>query len=121
MSVMRRSNPREVALESPTHKEDSGRDAFGRLRRNPSAIAGRLVALFVSVALFAPLLAPQDPRAQDLNLDHLMGAVPARPPRSTWLGVDDLGRDELSRILYGARLSLADRHRLRLRWGMTLG
>jgi len=44
-------------------------DALRRLRHNPGAIAGFvLVAIFILVALFAPLLAPHDPRAQDLNL-----------------------------------------------------
>ncbi len=80
-------------------------DAFRRLRRNPSAIVGFvLVSLFVFVAIFAPFLAPDNPRAQDLNL-VLNGCCPG-PSAHHLLGVDDLGRDELSRILYGARLSL---------------
>jgi peptide/nickel transport system permease protein len=80
-------------------------DAFRRLRRNPSAILGfTLVSLFVFVAIFAPFLAPDNPRAQDLNL-VLNGCCPG-PSAHHLLGVDDLGRDELSRILYGARLSL---------------
>lgn len=80
-------------------------DAFRRLRRNPSAIIGfTLVSLFVFVAIFAPFLAPDNPRAQDLNL-VLSGCCPG-PSAHHLLGVDDLGRDELSRILYGARLSL---------------
>ena len=45
-------------------------EAFRRLRRNPSAIIGFvLVSLFILVAIFAPLLAPDDPRAQDLQRD----------------------------------------------------
>ncbi len=80
-------------------------DAFRRLRRNPSAILGfTLVALFVFVAIFAPFLAPDNPRAQDLSL-ITNGCCPG-PSAHHLLGVDDLGRDELSRILYGARLSL---------------
>ena len=80
-------------------------DAFRRLRRNPSAIIGfTLVALFVFVAIFAPFLAPDNPRAQDLSL-ITNGCCPG-PSAHHLLGVDDLGRDELSRILYGARLSL---------------
>ena len=80
-------------------------DAFRRLRRNPSAIIGFvLVSLFVFVAIFAPLLAPDNPRAQNLSLIS-NGCCPG-PSAHHLLGVDDLGRDELSRILYGARLSL---------------
>src|SRR6185312_4026620 len=80
-------------------------EAFRRLKRNPSAVLGFvLVAAFVFVAIFAPLLAPSNPRAQNLDL-VLNGCCPG-PSWSHLLGVDDLGRDELSRILYGARLSL---------------
>jgi peptide/nickel transport system permease protein len=80
-------------------------DALRRLRRNPGAIVGAvLVAIFVLVALAAPLLAPHDPRAQDLSL-IVKGCCPG-PSVHHLLGVDDLGRDELSRIIYGARLSL---------------
>ena len=80
-------------------------DAFRRLRRNPSAIVGFiLVSLFVFVAIFAPFLAPDNPRAQNLSLIS-NGCCPG-PSAHHLLGVDDLGRDELSRILYGARLSL---------------
>ena len=80
-------------------------EAFRRLRRNPSAVLGFvLVGVFVFVAIFAPLLAPSNPRAQNLDL-VLNGCCPG-PSWHHLLGIDDLGRDELSRILYGARLSL---------------
>jgi peptide/nickel transport system permease protein len=93
---------REVMLEA---QGGLWSDAFARLRRNPGAIIGAvLVALFVITALGAPLLAPHDPRVQDLNLiDN--GCCPG-PSAHHLLGVDDLGRDELSRIIFGARLSL---------------
>jgi peptide/nickel transport system permease protein len=79
------------------------RDAWSRLRRNPGAIVGFvLIAVFVLMALFAPLLAPYDPRAQGLE-----GALNAAPPSAEHLfGLDQLGRDQLSRIIYGARFSL---------------
>jgi peptide/nickel transport system permease protein len=80
-------------------------DALRRLRRNPGAIVGFvLVSLFVFVALFAPWLAPDNPRAQNLAL-IAKGCCPGSSAHHL-LGVDDLGRDELSRLLYGARLSL---------------
>lgn len=81
------------------------KDAWVRLRRKPGALVGfALVALFIVVAIFAPLLAPFDPRAQDLTLIQ-KGCCPG-PSAQHWLGVDQLGRDEMSRIFYGARFSL---------------
>jgi peptide/nickel transport system permease protein len=56
------------------------------------------------VALFAPLIAPFDPRAQNLALIE-DGCCPG-PSADHLLGVDDLGRDEFSRLVYGARFSL---------------
>src|SRR5271156_1928470 len=68
---------------------------------NPLAATGVvLVFIFVIFALFAPWIAPQDPAA--INL-------PARldpPSHAHWFGTDELGRDILSRIVYGARLSM---------------
>jgi peptide/nickel transport system permease protein len=81
------------------------REAFHRIVRNPGAIVGAvIVAAFVFVAIFAPLLAPYSPLEQDLDL-IAEGCCPG-PSREHLMGVDDLGRDELSRIMYGARLSL---------------
>jgi peptide/nickel transport system permease protein len=80
-------------------------EALRRLRHNPSAIAGFvLVSIFVSVALFAPLIAPFDPREQDLSL--LNGGCCPGPSPEHWFGVDPLGRDVFSRVVYGARYSL---------------
>ena len=82
-----------------------GRDALRRLRRSPTAIVGAvLVSLFVLVAVFAPLLAPYSPTAVDLT-DVRPGVFPG-PSAEHLLGLDQLGRDELSRIIYGARYSL---------------
>ncbi len=70
-------------------------------RRNPLATAGVvLVVLFMLCALFAPWLAPHDPAAIDLP------ARLAGPSRAHWLGTDELGRDILSRLIYGARISM---------------
>jgi len=94
----------EVALEQspPT---GLWRDAFRQIRRNPGAMFGLFViGFFVFVAIFAPLLAPYDPRDQDLSLIS-EGCCPGPSPDHL-LGVDDLGRDELSRLIYGARYSL---------------
>ena len=81
------------------------RDAWSRLRRNPGALVGfTIVAIFIFVALFAPLIAPEDPRAGDLS--RLGGSCCPGPSAEHWFGIDQQGRDELSRILYGARFSL---------------
>ncbi|MGA2856086.1 MAG: ABC transporter permease [Candidatus Sulfotelmatobacter sp.] len=70
-------------------------------RHNPLAATGIvLVIIFGMFALFAPWIAPQDPAA--INL-------PARlnlPSHAHWFGTDELGRDILSRVVYGARISL---------------
>jgi peptide/nickel transport system permease protein len=80
-------------------------DARQRLLRNPGAVAGIvLIVLFVLVAVLAPLLAPYDPAEQDLSIIR-PGVYPG-PSAEHWLGVDQLGRDILSRIIYGARSSL---------------
>ena len=93
----------EIALEAPS---GLWRDAWQRLKRNPGAIVGFLfVLLFVVCAIFAPWLAPHKPLDQDLSLLGKNG-IPPGPSSAHWFGVDTLGRDEFSRILYGARLSL---------------
>ncbi|HSO02003.1 MAG TPA: ABC transporter permease, partial [Gaiellaceae bacterium] len=93
---------REVAMEAPS---GLWREAWYRLRRNPGAIVGfSLVMLFVLLAIFAPLIAPFDPRAQNLSL--LQGGCCPGPSGEHYFGVDDLGRDEFSRVVYGARFSL---------------
>ena len=71
------------------------------LRRQPLGAVGFLLLLvFFFCALFAPWLAPQDPAQLDLT-GRLMG-----PSAAHWFGTDELGRDILSRTLYGARISL---------------
>jgi peptide/nickel transport system permease protein len=71
------------------------------IKTQPLAVLGlALLALFLLCALFAPWLAPQDPAQLDLTRRLL-------PPSPThWFGTDELGRDILSRILFGARISL---------------
>jgi peptide/nickel transport system permease protein len=94
---------REVAIETPS--TGLWADAWYRLRRNPGAIAGFvIISVIVFVAIFAPLLAPFDPREQNLALLR-EGCCPG-PTRDHLFGVDELGRDELSRVIYGARFSL---------------
>ncbi len=70
-------------------------------RLHPEAVAGVcLVAIFVLFALLAPVLAPYDPA--QINLPARLSG----PSGSHWFGTDELGRDILSRIIYGARISM---------------
>ena len=93
---------REVALEPSSGLWS---DAWRRLRRNPGAIVGFvLVSTFITVALFAPLIAPYGPREQNLSL--LQGSCCPGPSADHLFGVDALGRDLFSRVVYGARYSL---------------
>src|ERR1700676_102909 len=70
-------------------------------RGNPLAAIGTvLVAAFVICALFAPWIAPQDPAHIDLP------ARLAGPSPTHWCGTDELGRDILSRLIYGSRISM---------------
>lgn len=74
---------------------------------NPKALFGVVVVLlFVFVAIFAPYLAPDDPRNQVLSKRLI---PPAWAQKGSWehpLGTDALGRDLLSRLIYGSRVSL---------------
>ena len=72
-----------------------------RFLRRPAAVAGLVVVVaFVVMAVFAPQLAPYSPSATDFN------ALLAHPSSSHLLGTDSLGRDVLSRIIWGARVSM---------------
>jgi peptide/nickel transport system permease protein len=85
-----------MAVESP------GRRAWRRLVRRKGAMVGlAVIILVVLVAIFAPLIVPFDPAAQSWSAVR-------KPPSSTyWFGTDEVGRDLLSRIIYGARASLS--------------
>lgn len=75
--------------------------AFTAAKRNWLASAGVvLVLVFTLFALFAPFIAPQDPSHIDLTIRL------SRPSAAHWFGTDELGRDILSRVIYGARISM---------------
>ncbi|HET8630687.1 MAG TPA: ABC transporter permease [Thermomicrobiales bacterium] len=78
------------------------RDAWRRLTRNRMALASiAIIAVFLLLAIFASALAPYPYQQQDL-LSIYQG-----PSAAHWLGTDALGRDMLSRLLYGARVSMS--------------
>ena len=100
-----------VDLQSPFNPEDHSADIGESdtlldklaqlVRQNKLAVFSALVILAIIIlAVFAPVFSPYDPAAQSLR-ERL-----AAPSAEHWLGTDKLGRDILSRIIYGARVSL---------------
>jgi peptide/nickel transport system permease protein len=91
----------DVPVEFSAARGRRFRIARARFMRRPVAVAALVVVcLFVLLAALGPIVTPYDPNATDFN--HIMG-------HSSWahpLGTDQLGRDELSRIIVGARASL---------------
>jgi len=85
-----------------------GAEALRRMLRSPVAITGGVITgLFVLLAVFAPLIAPKDPLERYLQ-DQVQlgkGIIPGAQPGFP-LGVDDFGRDELSRLIVGAQNTL---------------
>jgi peptide/nickel transport system permease protein len=90
------------ALSGGSRRHESmSRMLIRRFMRHHLAVAGLVVlTLLVLSALLAPLIAPYDPNALSTS-ERLQG-----PSGSHWLGTDDVGRDILSRVLYGGRISL---------------
>ncbi|MCB2166294.1 MAG: ABC transporter permease [Deltaproteobacteria bacterium] len=82
-------------------------EQISQLWRNKTAVAGLVIVMgFILMAIFAPFLSPHDPLATSLY-DQIK--PPVWHETGTWkniLGTDELGRDTLSRIIYGARVSL---------------
>lgn len=81
-------------------KKRKGVFASPFFRNKTAIISGSLILIIVLIALFAPLLAPHDPDAQDLALSMQPSSA------DHWFGTDKQGRDIFSRILYGARTTL---------------
>ena len=90
-----------TAFEQPVTRQSQAAIVLRQLKRNPIAILGALVlALEIALAVAAPVVAPYDPMEQDFT-------VPLKSPtRAHLFGTDDTGRDILSRIIFGARISL---------------
>ena len=96
-----------VAVPSGVAPANAGRGLWADLRGDaPGMVGVAFLVLLLAVALFAPLIAPFDPAAQNI-IARLR--PPAWLPGGTWthvLGTDHLGRDVLSRLLFGTRISL---------------
>jgi oligopeptide transport system permease protein len=92
-------------IQSQIYQAEQGasltQDAIARLRKNRMAMFGLIVLLImIVVSLLTPWIAPYSYQEQQLE----MGATP--PSAAHWLGTDTLGRDQLTRIMYGGRISL---------------
>lgn len=88
-----------LAVPAPSPRRKSR--AWGKLKRNRSAMVGGIfVSFFVVIAVLAPILPIPDPTATD------WGKIRLSPSAEHWLGTDEIGRDILSRMIWGARASL---------------
>jgi peptide/nickel transport system permease protein len=101
------ASPTPSAAQAPTSRRKELRRAWRSMVASRWALIGLLILLVaVVVAIFGPMIAPLDPNRQNIML-RLVEPGGAGPRGATfWLGSDALGRDVLSRLLYGARVSL---------------
>jgi oligopeptide transport system permease protein len=127
MAVLEQQQNRGVGiaqLRQPVKGESLWMDAWKRLRRNKAAVAGGILLIFaILVAIFAPVLAPRGYSETDLDNNNaapewVISLFPSMKAKGTEggyitvnnaypLGADNLGRDLLSRIIYGTRISLS--------------
>jgi peptide/nickel transport system permease protein len=90
-----------LAIDVLPPEASPGRRALKRLSRRGSAVFGLIVVVgFVLMALAAPWIAPYDPLATNWS------AIRKAPSAAHWFGTDELGRDVLARVVFGARASL---------------
>jgi peptide/nickel transport system permease protein len=101
------AQPSAVIVDHEVAEVPGGSRVWRALRSNPSFwIGSGMVALIVAAAILAPLLAPHDPDQQFRREGLNSHGDPIGPSPGFPLGTDLLGRDELSRLLFGARTSL---------------
>jgi len=93
--------PLELATTTPPAEAGPWQRAWRRLLRRRGAVFGfAVVVIFIVLAVFAPWIAPQDPIATSWS------AIRQAPTASHWFGTDEIGRDVLSRVVWGTRASL---------------
>ena len=113
MSVQTAS-PKNIAVLNDVFKPSRslGQEAWSRLIRNKASVAGMfIVGFFIFLAIFAPVIAPMDPLQLHSGKRFLpppfdQGATNIKAEPEFLLGTDSLGRDVLSRVIYGARVSM---------------
>jgi len=92
----------EQAAEMQRVSESHWHAVWRRFKRNKLAMCGLVVlTIFVILSILAPVLTPYDPNRADFR------ARSQPPSKQHWLGTDDMGRDILTRTLYGGRISLS--------------
>lgn len=98
---MRRNNIKEInGLKINKNEEHYIRVIWKRFKQHKLAVIGvYILAIFMLLSIFAPLIAPYDPNA-------IVGSFSAAPNGNHLLGTDQVGRDILSRVIYGTRISL---------------
>jgi peptide/nickel transport system permease protein len=91
------------SIEALEHRPRKSRNTvWGRFRRHKLAMVGlSTLLIFCLAALLAPVLAPHDPNFVDIRM------IKKPPSADHWLGTDSAGRDVLSRLIYGARISMS--------------
>lgn len=99
-SVHPPDDPLGAAKSVSAPKNPWRRKARRFLRHRGGMLGGSLLLLLIAVAVFAPWIAPYDP----LGVDPLVALMP--PSGDHWMGTDTLGRDMMSRVIFGARISL---------------
>ncbi|MFF2753192.1 ABC transporter permease [Psychrobacillus sp. NPDC058041] len=94
-------NSEMLVLARKKIRKEKWKAFFGTIGQNKAAVVGGvIILLYISLTFLAPILAPYDP--YEINLPDKLQS----PSIHHWMGTDDKGRDILSRILYGSRLSL---------------
>ena len=92
---------------SSLKKDSIVAEAWKRFKKNRLAMVGGIIlCLLVLTAVFAPLISPYDPYSSVKNQMGILNVM-APPSGEHWLGTDSLGRDILSRLIYGGRISLS--------------
>jgi peptide/nickel transport system permease protein len=101
IQVVPRPEPEGTAAPQPVEVPAERRLGLARrfLRHRPAVCSLAILGILILVAVLAPLLSPYDPYGQAFDSTAL-------PSSTHWLGTDEVGRDELSRIIFGARVSL---------------
>lgn len=100
-------NPDVGAPISLLKKDSIVLEAWKRFKKNKLAMVGAMIiCVLVLAALLAPLIAPHDPYSSVKNEAGMLNVL-AKPSAEHWLGTDSLGRDIVSRLIYGGRISLS--------------
>jgi peptide/nickel transport system permease protein len=95
-------DPSTAATPATTRRRHAGTERLRAFLKKPVAVAAAcFLAIEIAVSLFAPWIAPYNPDEQDL-VNRLQGSTAQH-----WLGTDAFGRDALSRLIYGGRISLS--------------